>query len=149
MGRRPGLPAGPVADCLQNANHAVFGGVVNPELDGILPGQSRSFADRGLSRKILLELSRGSHAVIAKSNCKWRGFLANLESPAAPLGKIQDPVVYPRIRKSVDGRADWVGWIFYVRSRHRRQTRDQRAHRTIVLHGRHVMIDLVPSNFAV
>ena len=75
-------------------------GLPEAELDRIDAGLRRGFAHGELARKVLLQLSRRPHAVIAKTDAERRCLLSDLKRAEAGLGDVRNPLVDPRILRS-------------------------------------------------
>jgi len=103
--------------------------------------ERRRFADGQFARIILLELHRRAHAVIAQAYGKGRCLLAHLERAMTALDHVLGLCIEPFIRNVVHGRGDEVA--VHVGGRHGGQACEHGAHGAVVLHRRHIVIDLV------
>ena len=121
-------------------------GVVDAKLDRVHARERCSLVHRQFTRKVLLELPRRTHAVIAEADRERRSFLPHLKCAMTALDHIRNLSVNPRIGNVVDRGTyeicvDLWSW-------HGGKTRDDRAHRPIILHGRHVVVDFVRHDLA-
>ena len=99
--RRASIPTGRVPDCFEHTDGALFGQMVDPELDGIHAGQSRSLTDGEFPRIVLLELPWRSHAVVAQADGNGRSFLSYLECTVPVLNDVRYRLIDPRILNAI------------------------------------------------
>ena len=135
-----------LANCFQHTDYALLAGVVNSKLERVRARLRRRFVDRQFTRIVLLVLHRRAHAVVAQTYGNRRGLLSHLKGAMAPLHYIWNRSVNPGIGNVVDRGADEIP--VDVRGRHRGHPGEYRADQAIILHGRHVVVDLVGGNLA-
>jgi hypothetical protein len=124
-----------------NSDDSFFLCMINPKLDRIGTRKGCRLAHSQLAGIVLLKLNRCTHAVVAYADRERRSLLSNLKCPMSLLNHIWHLIVLPRIGNSVDYGS--YGFRLDLGCRHGGQPSNGRSNWSIILPGRHIVVDLI------